>query len=153
MPNSDLDLTGIDTRAKRAYLEIGEVTGVSIAPSIFDHFNTDVPALLAEVERLRHDLAISRKVSISNKHHHSEIFQRLERVEALTKDTDGGDVDPDAEIPVGEIRRALDEPIMASRPYVAPGMPAGAPERDREIAETMPTVGQWPGSEGGADRG
>jgi hypothetical protein len=27
----------------------------------------------------------------------------------------------------------------------APGMPDGAPERAREIAETMPTVGQWPG--------
>jgi hypothetical protein len=30
--------------------------------------------------------------------------------------------------------------------YGAPGMPPGAPERAREIAETMPTVGQWPGA-------
>jgi hypothetical protein len=39
-----------------------------------------------------------------------------------------------------------------TRPYVAPGTPAGAPERAREIAETMPTVGQWPGPESAAPR-
>ncbi len=35
----------------------------------------------------------------------------LDAVESLTKDTDGGDVDGDAEIPVGEIRRVLAEAV------------------------------------------
>jgi hypothetical protein len=35
--------------------------------------------------------------------------------------------------------------MPVTRPYSAPGMPLGAAERAREIAETMPTVGQWPG--------
>jgi hypothetical protein len=48
----------------------------------------DVLALLAEVEQLRRVIA---------------------EVESLTKDTDGNDVDGDAEIPIGEIRRALAE--------------------------------------------
>lgn len=47
---------------------------------------------------------------------------------------------------------------LDTAPYAAPGMPPGAPERAREVAETMPTVGQWPAasapnplaSEGGA---
>ncbi len=47
-----------------------------------------VPALIAEVENLRRVVA---------------------EVELLTKDTDGCDVDGDAEIPIGEIRRALAE--------------------------------------------
>lgn len=33
----------------------------------------------------------------------------LDAVEQLTKDTDGGDIDADADIPVGEIRRVLAE--------------------------------------------
>lgn len=46
----------------------------------------DVPALLDEIERLR---------------------RQVRRVESLTKDTDGGDVHPDANIPCGEILRML----------------------------------------------
>ena len=41
--------------------------------------------------------------------------------------------------------RTCSESKPGTAPYAAPGMPAGAPERAREIAETMPTVGQWPG--------
>ncbi|WP_433731081.1 hypothetical protein ACQP2Y_21770 [Actinoplanes sp. CA-051413] len=47
-----------------------------------------VPQLIGEIENLRRVVA---------------------EVESLTKDTDGNDVDGDAEIPVGEIRRALAE--------------------------------------------
>jgi hypothetical protein len=51
------------------------------------------------------------------------------------------------------IQRLRDRISGDTRPYSAPGMPDGAPERAREIAETMPTIGQWPGLEGGEDRG
>jgi hypothetical protein len=46
----------------------------------------DVPALLAEVNRLR---------------------ARLAAAESLTYDTDSNQLDPDADIPVGELQRVL----------------------------------------------
>lgn len=76
----------------------------------------DIPALLTEVERLRGELETMTDVARGNKRHVADLAFQLERVEALTKDTDGGDVDPDAEIPVGEIRRALYEPLAAAEP-------------------------------------
>lgn len=36
---------------------------------------------------------------------------------------------------------------VSDAPYSAPGTPATAPERARAVAETMPTVGRWPGRE------
>lgn len=42
------------------------------------------------------------------------------------------------------------EPAQKSH-YGAPGMPDGALERAQRIAETMPTVGQWPGEQHNAD--
>ena len=76
--------------------------------------NTGRPlALLAEVERLRAELEAMTAVARGNKRHVADLTFQLERVEALTKDTDGGDIDPDAEIPVGEVRRALYEPLPA----------------------------------------
>jgi hypothetical protein len=62
------------------------------------------------------ELATMHAVAQGNKRHVADNTAILDRVEALTKDTDGGDVDADAEIPVGEIRRALYEPLTASRP-------------------------------------
>ena len=41
----------------------------------------------------------------------AELTEILGRVRALTVSTDGDDIDPDAEIPVGEVRRALDAPF------------------------------------------
>lgn len=53
------------------------------------------------------------------------------------KQPDGNAVDPDD--------LAAYQAIVGTHPYSAPGMPPGAPERAHRIAETMPTVGQWPG--------
>jgi hypothetical protein len=50
------------------------------------HAREDIPALLAEIDRLRSQVA---------------------EITSLTRDTDGDDLDPDSEIPVGEIHRAL----------------------------------------------
>jgi hypothetical protein len=44
------------------------------------------------------------------------LLARLDEVEALTRDVDGGFIDPDVDIPVGEILRALHEPTVWSRP-------------------------------------
>ncbi len=41
--------------------------------------------------------------------------------ESLIQDTDGDDIGPDEDIPVGEIRRVFHEATTANRPYVAPG--------------------------------
>lgn len=54
----------------------------------------DVPALIAEVRRL---LAVVASVT------------------ALTKDTDGNDLDPDSDLPVGVFMQALHEAEEATR--------------------------------------
>lgn len=74
----------------------------------------DVPDLCAEVERLRREVETLRAVAQGNKRHVAENVAILDRVEALTKDTDGGDVNQDASVPVGEIRRALYEPLRST---------------------------------------
>jgi hypothetical protein len=69
-----------------AFSEMGD--GEPMPTFMRDHFFYDVPTLVRRVH---------------------ELEQQLGAVESLTKDTDGGDVDQDAEIPIGEIRRVLAE--------------------------------------------
>lgn len=90
----------------------GETDGRADAEFIA-HARTDVPALLAEVEQLR---------------------TVVWRVVSVTQDTDGQPLDPDTEIPVGEVARMLFElhedvvtRALADRPGTAKaGQPAEA---------------------------
>jgi hypothetical protein len=101
------------------------------------HAREDVPALIAEVERLRTALAA---------------------VESLTRNTDGGDVDPDPEIPVGEIRRVLREDGPQFRPgWLQKQVARSVASLDRlptGMRETLRTSVTRPYcAEDGADRG
>lgn len=78
------------------------------------------------------------------------IRQAQRSTEGWAEDQDEHDA---LDLALSELADRHDRAALATRPYAAPGLPDGAPERAREIAETMPTVGQWSGLEGGADRG
>jgi len=64
----------------------------------------DVPELLDEVDRLA--AALEQRAR-----NEARLMNALDAVADLTKDTDGGDIDGDADIPVGEIRRVLAEAV------------------------------------------
>lgn len=87
---------------------------------------TDVPQLVAEVRRLESALANANAVAADRIADRDKICRDLmaerdeareeakqlraavDRVQWLTKDTDGDDLDPDFEITAGDIRAALD---------------------------------------------
>lgn len=81
----------------------------------------DVPALLAEVERLRAELDTMTHVARGNKRHVAENVAILDRVEALTKDAAGADLNGSEIVVVGKIRRALHDPMTVTRPYLTGG--------------------------------
>ena len=71
----------------------------------------DVPDLIEEIERLRREVETVRAIAQGNKRHVAESVAILDRVEALTKDSDGREVDAAQMVIVGQIRRALHEPV------------------------------------------
>jgi hypothetical protein len=66
-----------------------------LSPSLHFELADHIESLTVEVERRARNEA--------------RLMNALDAIEALTKDTDGGDVDGDADIPVGELRRVLAE--------------------------------------------
>lgn len=87
-----------------------EVAYMLQTDEIRSDFRNALEALLAVVNRMRSAQVDSLLVRLGERaRNEARLMNALDAVKALTKDTDGGDVDGDADIPVGEIRRVLAE--------------------------------------------
>lgn len=93
-------------RAARA--RAAKIGGVCDDDSIIQHAVQAYET--TELARLRADLETARAIAKSNKKHVALNVAILDRIEALLRDTDGADIG-DVNIPAGELRRALYEPV------------------------------------------
>ncbi|MDG4784383.1 hypothetical protein O7626_41090 [Micromonospora sp. WMMD1102] len=135
-----LDLTRVDEL-------LGLLSGADLATRgyVADKLAAEVPALVAELRALqakrdrRHLMGIAERLRAERDGLTAEVrlawgeVERLRamvrRVIALTRTTDGDELSPDAEIPVGELYRVL---------YVEPG--AALPERTAVPGEPLPPI-------------
>jgi hypothetical protein len=69
-----------------------------------------------ETEKLRAELETMTAIAKGNKQHVADMTYQLERVEALTKDAAGNDLNGAEIVVAGKIRRALYEPLPDTRP-------------------------------------
>lgn len=98
--------------------------------------------LRADFDNLAAELATMRAVARSNGRSVAILTAVLDRVEQLTVNTDGDNLDDIVEIPVGEIRRALHEPIPGTAPADT------SPDRDcvyLDVRDEQMTVTQTTG--------
>lgn len=142
MPISDLNLDAVRVGAQRSLGFAAEhANGREYLPeAVFDFFDRDVPAVLAELEtvrrgrdslarrcaarfeeteKLRAELETMTAIAQGNKRHVADLTYQLERVEALTKDAAGNDLNGAEIVVAGKIRRALYEPLPDTRPVQA----------------------------------
>jgi hypothetical protein len=81
------------------------------------HARTDVPALLAEIDRLRAERDTAWEVARGNRRHVAELAVTLDRFNDLIHDTDGDELDDGEGVPAGEIRRVLHEPVQLTEAH------------------------------------
>lgn len=76
----------------------------------------ELVALIDDFRRLRADLETMTHVAQGNKRHVADLTYQMDRVEALLRDTDGIELSDDENVPSGELRRAIYEPLPNTRP-------------------------------------
>jgi hypothetical protein len=105
--------TPLDDHGTQLYVYGNQPVNIAVQTADVDD---EVRQLHAEVDRLGAELETMRFVAQGNKRHVAETIAILDRVEALTKDAAGGDLDGGEIVIVGKIRRALHEPVPHVRP-------------------------------------